>query len=245
MFISASSWSAFFLYPGSTRRGVFMAWVLRGLFALVSGVAWPVRLTAEAPKAPEFCAPGSVLPVTPNQPESTRKMAARLQEITRLDDPYRNPYRFEEKAEKQRAMLAQTTDIDETLKIKWDYAISLLGMGKSEEALGQWEDYERLMKKNNLELTVPLFTMLYTWKAICCLRLGEQENCLYNHTAESCLLPIRGGGVHQFPRGSRKAIEMLTPLLQRFPGDLRARWLLNIAYMTLGRISGRRFRPSG
>jgi hypothetical protein len=66
------------------------------------------------------------------------------------------------------------------------------------------------------------------------MRIGEQENCLSNHTIASCLLPISKEGVHKLPRGSRGAIDELTQLLNRDENDLEAKWLLNIAYMTLG-----------
>ncbi|MCC9165474.1 CRTAC1 family protein [Pontibacter harenae] len=65
-------------------------------------------------------------------------------------------------------------------------------------------------------------------------RLGEQENCLINHTSASCIFPISSNGVHQLPQGSKKAIEHYTALLNRNPDALHYRWLLNIAYMTLG-----------
>jgi hypothetical protein len=67
------------------------------------------------------------------------------------------------------------------------------------------------------------------------LRLGEVQNCAESHTSQSCLFPIEGAGVHRLPLGSSLAIEHLLLLLDRDPGNLPARWILNIAYMTLGR----------
>ena len=69
---------------------------------------------------------------------------------------------------------------------------------------------------------------------MCHLRLGELENCLSNHTSDSCIFPIGGSGVHLFQRGSRGAVAVLSGLLDEQPGNLAARWLLNVAYMTLG-----------
>jgi len=70
------------------------------------------------------------------------------------------------------------------------------------------------------------------------MRFGETQNCALGNNADSCLLPIRGDGVHQLPEGSQKAIEYFTEVLTRVrkntPGYLSALWLLNIAYMTLG-----------
>jgi tetratricopeptide (TPR) repeat protein len=71
--------------------------------------------------------------------------------------------------------------------------------------------------------------------ALAYMRLGETKNCCARNTAESCLLPIRGGGVHTDTEGSRQAIRCFTEVLERTKGaHLRARWLLNIAYMTVG-----------
>ncbi|MBL9127701.1 MAG: CRTAC1 family protein, partial [Verrucomicrobiales bacterium] len=70
--------------------------------------------------------------------------------------------------------------------------------------------------------------------ALCWLRLGEQENCLAGHNPESCLLPIRGGGVHREKRGALGALAVLRPHLEAHPNDLAARWLFNVAAMTAG-----------
>ena len=70
--------------------------------------------------------------------------------------------------------------------------------------------------------------------AIAHIRLGEQQNCLLNHSPESCVMPFRGGGLHTLRDGSQRAIELLTKLLRTDFGNLEARYLLNIAHMTLG-----------
>jgi hypothetical protein len=66
------------------------------------------------------------------------------------------------------------------------------------------------------------------------MRIGEMTNCVADHNPESCLAPIAGRGIHRFQEGSRNAIRILTEVLQQEPGNLSARWLLNIAYMTVG-----------
>jgi hypothetical protein len=70
------------------------------------------------------------------------------------------------------------------------------------------------------------------------LRFGETENCLLNPAATSCILPIKGEAVHTRQNGSRQAIAMFTDVLKMRTGipslDLATRWLLNIAFMTLG-----------
>lgn len=66
------------------------------------------------------------------------------------------------------------------------------------------------------------------------LRRGEIENCLECRGPSSCIFPIAAEAVHQKPSGSRAAIEHFTSYLRKRPDDLGVRWLLNVAYMTLG-----------
>src|SRR5262249_33262438 len=63
---------------------------------------------------------------------------------------------------------------------------------------------------------------------------GESENCAECGCESSCIFPIRPQAVHHKPEGSRAAIRHFTAYLQIFPDDLGVRWLLNLAYMTLG-----------
>lgn len=72
-------------------------------------------------------------------------------------------------------------------------------------------------------------------QAVAYMRLGERANCMLNHNGESCIFPIKGDGVHHAQTGSQKAIETLENILKGNPTDAQSRWLLNIAYMTLGR----------
>jgi hypothetical protein len=70
------------------------------------------------------------------------------------------------------------------------------------------------------------------------LRYGETQNCCLMRNIDSCLLPIRGGGVHTKQEWSRQAVsyfrksaDLAKPGSDRY---LDAIWLLNLATMTLG-----------
>jgi tetratricopeptide (TPR) repeat protein len=69
---------------------------------------------------------------------------------------------------------------------------------------------------------------------IIALRRGEVENCIDCVGPSSCIFPLAAGAVHTNPEGSREALEHFTAYLEKRPGDLRVRWLLNLCYMTLG-----------
>lgn len=107
---------------------------------------------------------------------------------------------------------------------------SLLKMGKEQEAVSVFE----AMITNKTGITTSNTYHLLTNLALAYLRLGERQNCVTNHTAESCIMPIKAAGIHQNMTGSRKAIEVYSSLLEQHPDDYQSRWLLNIAYMTLG-----------
>ena len=69
---------------------------------------------------------------------------------------------------------------------------------------------------------------------IVALRRGEVDNCIECVGPSSCIFPIAREAVHTQQAGSREAIERFTAYLEEWPGDIRIRWLLNLAYMTLG-----------
>ncbi len=71
-------------------------------------------------------------------------------------------------------------------------------------------------------------------QGVIALRQGEVDNCIGCVGPSSCIFPISRAAVHTKPAGSRQAIKDLTASLALAPGDLRVRWVLNLAYMTLG-----------
>jgi hypothetical protein len=66
------------------------------------------------------------------------------------------------------------------------------------------------------------------------LRRGEIDNCIACAGPSSCIFPIAAEAIHRQQGGSREAVRQFTEYLKTEPGDLRVRWLLNLAYMTLG-----------
>ena len=68
------------------------------------------------------------------------------------------------------------------------------------------------------------------------LRMGENDNCIACRGESSCIVPIAAGAVHTNPAGSRLAIKHFQEYLDLFPDDAGVRWLLEVAYMTLGEM---------
>jgi hypothetical protein len=78
-----------------------------------------------------------------------------------------------------------------------------------------------------------LYTIIF-FQGVAGLRRGENENCIQCRGEGACIFPLRPTAVHTNPAGSRLAVQHFTEYLQRFPDDEGVRWLLNLAYMTLG-----------
>ncbi|MEZ5274959.1 MAG: CRTAC1 family protein [Opitutaceae bacterium] len=167
------------------------------------------------------------------QPESTRKMIERLSGLDHDVDesvimflPDKAVAYFGDKVE-------NAPNPEAALQFRLPYSMALLNSGQSEAALRELAALREALKARGYRLKVEVEAQLLEQEAIAWLRLGEQQNCLYNHNADSCLFPIQGGGVHLNPRGSRNAIITLDKLLELQPSPYAA-WLLNVAYMTLG-----------
>lgn len=114
------------------------------------------------------------------------------------------------------------------------YGMELLNSGKPQEAIEVLQYIFKYIRDNKIPLNAETTRNQYALLGIAYMRLGETQNCVANHNHQSCFIPIKGDGVHTLPIGSRSAIAIYEKSLKAFPDDLETRYLLNIAYMTLG-----------
>lgn len=218
------------------RGNRLLLWLLLLLTMLIGlflpGCHSPASSTGKNPGAPSANPSSNPAPIfydSPNIP-----MPQRLELLAHNVVPEEVLNKNKEKAEQYDALLKDEKDPQLLLFQLPKYAQELLYAGRTEEAITQFERLEKLARHNDPAAWKQNRQQWRLQKAVAYLRLGEQDNCLLNHNADSCLLPIQGGGIHKNPRGSRGAIAPLMEMLQEEPDNLSARWLLNIAYMTLG-----------
>jgi hypothetical protein len=166
----------------------------------------------------------------PYQSSGTKKMAALLEQIYRDQDWTTDPNKASERARNVRDDLASNPSLRDELKLREVLAENLLVAGDSSGAVEQLEKIRSICKDDGIVLQPAFDKLISDTLAISYLRLGEQENCLHYHGQDSCLFPIKGGGVHQAKKGAE-----LSAALEKDPTDLKSRWLLNIAAMTLGK----------
>ena len=177
--------------------------------------------------------------VDPTAP-STRAMAALLRQRAAEVDPVGLPLIVNDRrAEIIRRNLDGPLTAVESVSRRFDYAVELLNAGRIEDALEATRDLEIRARALNPDGSRQAASRLLLVRALAHIRQGEQQNCNDQHSRQSCLLPIRGSGVYQRRDGPEAAIRVLNEVLSSEPGNLRARWLLNVAHMTLGQY------PSG
>jgi FG-GAP-like repeat/ASPIC and UnbV/PPIC-type PPIASE domain len=105
--------------------------------------------------------------------------------------------------------------------------------GNMDKAIERWE-----VAKQIAEGGIPgaLASMEETL-GLAFLHKSEMDNGAYRTPGDLCLFP-RIGAPYPDPAGSEKAVQHFLAYLEQKPDDLEVRWLLNLAYMTLGRYPG-------
>lgn len=163
--------------------------------------------------------------------ELHEKMIKNLNDIYKLNYKKENPFCPEAELAFFDS-LSKNTDLDPYRRLKINYykANSYLKVGQEVNSVTLLEGLASEAIQNYQSDIYPIMVSL----GIANLRLAERQNCVLNHTSESCILPIMNSGVHKIKTGSRRAIDVYATVLKRFPEDYESKWLLNMAYMTLG-----------
>jgi FG-GAP-like repeat/ASPIC and UnbV len=195
--------------------------------ALLALLLWGAVVACGGPDRPPAAPPAPSGATAPHRP-----MPQRLQELIRALEPAKNRFANTARAAYLKAAIPRSTSRAQRIALTTNLADELLKAGRIEEAMRLTRPFLQEGRPPDPDLPPPDETRRFL--ATCELRLGEQQNCIAGHNLDSCLLPIRGGGVYRDREGPRAAIVQLTRLLQAHPGDLESRWLLNLAYMTLG-----------
>ncbi|MBK6752313.1 MAG: VCBS repeat-containing protein [Flavobacteriales bacterium] len=189
----------------------------------------------KVPSGEEATVDPKACPTPVEVPTSNLKLAQVMQQI--LDGAMKNPenaFLNSMRAENFGQLAAQQTNPGERMKYLTYQGWELINSGKNREGIAICEEVVNGMLDGRFNYPPDSRNKILHLLALGYLRLGERTNCQMNHNSESCILPISEKAQHKLEEGSRKAIGMYTRILQEFPDDLSARWLINVAYMTLG-----------
>ena len=163
-------------------------------------------------------------------------MVKELARITREQGPWDNPWNLQEaKIGALQAELRTERDPVRRLILRRELAQQYVQGGTAEPGIAVLED---LLREYAKVLPARDIQTLKGDLALAWLRLGEQQNCTWTRNADSCILPIKGDGIHKERRGAAEAVKHYAELLADPTLDhddaLVYRWLFNIANMVLG-----------
>ena len=222
--------------------------VLIGVVSLTValGAYFGYRYYAAGPPESDRQAETAVVGLT--ERESHENMVTALGQIAANTGSH--PYLGGDRARQLRQLLQKsdrrTSDRD-LCQMNAEAGVAEVNLGNLRAGIGYLTRAYELIPAAKLEIALANYVRFKL--GVAWLRLGETENCCVSGGPESCIVPIQPGGVHTKTEGSTKAIgyfkEVLsTPSDSRaaradagagsFRVDLAARWLLNVAYMTLG-----------
>lgn len=165
--------------------------------------------------------------------KSHQEMIRILSEKSEMVNPEINLY-----ANKKRLAWLQNQIFDDhisaTLQHQSVIANEMLNAGYTQQSIDQYNDV--LYTIDSLKINPPesFMTAIHDLLAITHFRHGEETNCLDGHNGESCIMPIRGAGIHRNKNNAEIAINIYKSLLEKNPTDYVYRWLINLAYMVKG-----------
>jgi tetratricopeptide (TPR) repeat protein len=103
-------------------------------------------------------------------------------------------------------------------------------IGNMDAAIEQYKQAQEIAQSQNPDASQQLNEVL----GIAYLHKSEMENDVYRKPGNRCLLPMLQSSRYSKPEDSRRAVEYFLKYLSGKPDDLEVKWLLNLAYMTLG-----------
>ncbi len=174
--------------------------------------------------------------------EASHQRMLQALETIRTKDLDRNPWLGEAPARAAREALAAAADAPAVTRFRLlvELAEQELRLGDEAASLLRFGEAHNLLTNPagpaaelGSEATEVLFRIAVAW-----LRYGESRNCVGMHGTNACILPIRGEAIHREREGSEQAARFLREYLAAVPPNsvqqVKARWLLNLAHMTLG-----------
>ena len=162
-------------------------------------------------------------------------------EQVRMSDEWRGE-RGINRLRQELAAVDRQTPAGRAQVVQLDTFLGLLHM-----SVGEFTEADRLFAEAQVidsDCPGALRANIEALRGVAALRRGETENCVACCNGSSCIFPLR-------PRRSTPAVadrarrSATSPRTSsRRPEDLGVRWLLNVAYMTLGDVPRRRAQRS-
>jgi len=208
--------------------------------ARVPFALWMVLLCAGCPPKPE----SDVAAPSPESEQTSHEKMVRVLADIAEESREDNAFVGDRHARRLRSVREDAVALSKLPQEKrWELYFEL---GKAELKLGNEQEAIQSLKQalDVVPAEPPLLKKKTHFElGMAYLRYGETQNCCQLNTSESCIVPIQGAGLHTHPAGSRNAIAQFMEVLKQpaaadnedeiLEYDESARWLMNLAYMTL------------
>ena len=127
-------------------------------------------------------------------------------------------------------------------KLRLDAALAHLRLANTKAAIDILKTASDAMRAGQLAGGLDEASSIIFYLGMAYMRQAETDNCCARSTAEGCILPLQGEAIHTKKEGATLAIPCFELVIANRPKDdywhLSARWLLNLAHMTLGSWPG-------
>jgi len=163
-------------------------------------------------------------------------MVKTLAYLAEHEGAWDNPWDLQERkiASLQSDIRAEASPI-KRLILRRELAQQYIAGGVSGAAI---DTIEQLLSEYGPSLPASDVETLNADLALAYFRLGELQNCTWNHNSDACIFPVQGQGVHKEQLGAAEAAKRYSALLADRTTNpenaLLYRWLLNISHMVLG-----------
>ena len=118
----------------------------------------------------------------------------------------------------------------EQIKMYYTEAQLYAYQGDMERAISLWQAAYSIVQSSAPRLLLPMQETL----GIAYLHRSEMENDVYRQPDDRCIFPPPTPIHYRTTQDSEKAVQYFLKYLDRQPDDLEVRWLLTLAYTTLG-----------
>jgi hypothetical protein len=164
------------------------------------------------------------------------EMVAKLAEFVANEGPWDNEWdKPQEKIQGVLALIKAERDPQKRFELRRELAQRYVIANASEAAVSTLEELQKDLGAN---VPAAYAEIVKADLAFAYFRMGETQNCTWNHNSDSCVFPIQGEGIHKQQEGAIAAAKIYNELLsdpKTNPQNVLVyRWLLNISYMTLG-----------
>lgn len=112
-----------------------------------------------------------------------------------------------------------------------DYVLVLMLKGNNEKCI---ETVDQFLAGNKYKKITDQNIQFYKVKALAWLRKGEITNCIKAHSGQSCIMPLKGTGIHGQKLPATEAIKVYEQLLAFDSLDIQSKWFLNLCYQAIG-----------